>query len=235
MIRAIFFDLDGTLIDMDEPKFDEIYFGSLIQHLAPYGYDPLKVKEGIYNGVAAMMMNDSGLTNEDIFWATFNKFMGRDCKVDLPIFDEYYKTKFHVTKAACGANPLSKKIVEFCRENFEILVLSTNPLFPELATNYRMSISGLKPSDFDFVTTYENSYHCKPNPKYFIDLMNKFNLKPEEVFVVGNNNYEDSECALMCGIKSVLLKGNIIYNDKATHTFEEIECEDLIDYLKALK
>ena len=65
--------------------------------------------------------------------------------------------------------------------------------------------------------------------------MQRFNLKPEEVLVVGNNTLEDCECALSVGIKGILLKGYIIYNPKAEHTFEEIEIEDLIDYLKKLK
>ena len=30
-------------------------------------------------------------------------------------------------------------------------------------------------------------------------------------------------------------KGNIIYNPKATHTFEEIEMKDLISYLEKVK
>ena len=235
MIRAVFFDLDGTLIPMDEDKFVQIYFGSLCKYLVPHGYDIENVQKGIYLGVAAMMKNDSGLTNEEAFWTTFNKVIGRDCTGDKPIFEEYYKTEFHKVIDACGSNPYSKEIVKFCKDNFDYVVLSTNPLFPSIATEIRMAFSSLVPSDFDLVTTYENSYYCKPNPKYFMDLMKRFNLKPEEVLVVGNNTLEDCECALACGIKSVLLKGNIIYSPKATHTFEEYECKDFIDYLKTLK
>ena len=235
MIKAIFFDLDGTLLPMDEGKFEKIYFGSLCQHLVPYGYNPQQVLTSILTGVEAMMRNESGLSNEDIFWLTFNKCIGRDCTGDKPIFEEYYKTKFSQTKDACGYTTFSKEIVDFCRKNFDILVLSTNPLFPSIATETRMGYVGLKPSDLDFVTTYENFGYCKPNPKYFIELMKKFNLKPEEVLVIGNNTLEDCECALACGIKSILIKGNIIYDKKSTHSFKEFEFNEIIPFLKTLK
>lgn len=235
MIKAVFFDLDGTLLPMDEAKFEQIYFGSLFRYLVPHGYEPDQVKNGILSGVVAMMRNDTGLSNEDVFWQTFNKVIGRDCTGDKPIFEEYYKTQFSRTVDACGNNPLAPEIVKYCKENFDVVVLSTNPLFPAIATEIRMSFTGLKPSDFNLVTTYENAGFCKPNPKYFMDLMNRFSLKPEEVIVVGNNTLEDCECALACGIKSVLVKGNIIYNPKATHTFEEIEMKDLISYLEKVK
>ena len=235
MIRAIFFDLDGTLIGMDEPLFDRIYFSTLTKHLIPYGYDPKKTQMGIYKGVEAMMKNNSGKSNEEVFWDTFNAIMGKDCKVDIAYFDEYYRTQFHNTLEACKRIEQSRKVIDYCRENFEYIVLSTNPLFPAIATEIRMGLSDLKPSDFDLVTTYENFGFCKPNPKYFLELMRRFNLKPEEVLVVGNNTLEDCECALSVGVKGILLKGYIIYNPKAEHTFEEIEIEDLIDYLKKLK
>ena len=39
MLKAVLFDLDGTLLPMDEEKFTKGYFGMLCQKLAPFGYD----------------------------------------------------------------------------------------------------------------------------------------------------------------------------------------------------
>ena len=39
MVNTILFDLDGTLLPMDQDTFIKAYFGLLAQHLAPYGYD----------------------------------------------------------------------------------------------------------------------------------------------------------------------------------------------------
>lgn len=38
-IKAILFDLDGTLLPMNQNKFIEAYFGSLAKKLLPFGYD----------------------------------------------------------------------------------------------------------------------------------------------------------------------------------------------------
>ena len=235
MIRAIFFDLDGTLLPMDENKFSEIYFGSLAKYLEPHGYDPKQVIKGIWTSAGAMMTNNSGRYNEEVFWETFNAFNGRECRQDEKIFNEYYKTTFPITKNACGENPYARKIVEFCRENFEFVLLTTNPLFPRIATETRMGYVDLRVEDFDFVTTFENFMYCKPNPKFFIEIMNRFNLKPEEILVIGNHTGEDCACAKACGIQSILLKVNIIYDPNVKEKFEEVEPSELIDYLKKIK
>ena len=39
-IKAIFFDLDGTLLPMDQDVFIKAYFGALAKKLAPRGYAP---------------------------------------------------------------------------------------------------------------------------------------------------------------------------------------------------
>ena len=39
-IKAVLFDLDGTLLPMDQDVFLKSYLGSLSKKLAPAGYDP---------------------------------------------------------------------------------------------------------------------------------------------------------------------------------------------------
>ena len=37
-IKAVLFDLDGTLLPMDQDVFIKAYFGGLVKALAPHGY-----------------------------------------------------------------------------------------------------------------------------------------------------------------------------------------------------
>ena len=40
MKKAILFDLDGTLLPMDQTEFTNGYFKLLAAKMAPHGYDP---------------------------------------------------------------------------------------------------------------------------------------------------------------------------------------------------
>ena len=39
-LTTVLFDLDGTLLPMDQDQFVKGYFGLLTQMIAPRGYDP---------------------------------------------------------------------------------------------------------------------------------------------------------------------------------------------------
>lgn len=232
MIKAIFFDLDGTLLPMNEKEFAKIYFLTLSNYFKNFGYDSKLLMETIYKGTELMYYNQGPLSNEKVFFDYFESVYGKEKMKDIPYFNEYYMNDFLKTKSACKDNHLAKEIVKFCKDNFSKVILSTNPIFPIIATEKRMGFVNLKLNDFDYVTSYENCCICKPNPQYFIDLMEKFNLKSDEVILFGNNTYEDGECALKAGIRCVLVGDYIINHQKSTHKFEHISMEDMIPFLK---
>ena len=67
MIRHILFDLDGTLLPMDQDPFGEWYLPRLAQYAAPEGIPAEEVLKLIYRGWAAMVRNDGSATNETVF------------------------------------------------------------------------------------------------------------------------------------------------------------------------
>ena len=232
MLKAVFFDLDGTLLPLNEEEFTKIYFGLLSKRMIPLGYEPEELISVIWAGTKAMYKNDGIKTNEEVFWDVFKSHYGIEKMKDKEYIDEFYTNEFRKTKESCEENPLAKNIISFCKDNNLLVVLSTNPIFPKSGTMTRMSYIGLKEEDFDYVTYYENSSYCKPNPMYFKKLLNKFNLKPEEVIVFGNNTYEDGECAKLCGIECFMV-GNYVINSPKTNTqFEHILMEKVIDKIK---
>ena len=233
MIKAVFFDLDGTLLYMNEELFLKIYFDEMKLWMENHGKDAEKFIDGTIAGTRAMFRNDGSITNEETFWNNFESVWGKASEEDKALMDSYYDVAFDKTFVSCRKNPYSKDIVRFCREAGLTVVLSTNPLFPKVATLKRMAISDLYEEDFDLVTAYENSSFCKPNPAYFIDLMKRFNLKPEEVIVFGNNTFDDGECAIGAGLKCYIIESeNLIESEKTTHSFERIKITDVVDVIK---
>ena len=232
MIKAILFDLDGTLLPMNEDEFINKYFDLLTSRMAKYGYDKEKLAKSIWLGTKAMYENDGKNTNEDVFWNKIVTIYGESILKDKDKFDEFYLNEFKETKSCCKENKLAREIIDFCKDNVEFVILATNPLFPRAGTLTRMSFIDLKEDDFDLVTTYEDQYFLKPNPKYFINILEKFNLKPEEVIMFGNNNLEDALCSKQVGIKCYLVDGYIINNPHVEETFEIIKMEEVISKIK---
>lgn len=235
MIKAIFFDLDGTLLPMDENKFINMYFKLLSSRALVRGYKEDEIIQAIWGGTKKMYLNDGKISNEDVFWNNFYNIYKTNIQEEKEFFEAFYKEEFHKTKACCEDNKLAKEIVSYCKENFPLVVLSTNPIFPSIATEIRMSFVDLKKEDFAYVTTYENSSFCKPNPKYFLMLLEKFNLKPEEVILFGNNELEDGYCATSVGIKTYMVGDYIIKDEKHNINLPHLKMEEVIPLLKTLK
>ena len=235
MIKAIFFDLDGTLLPMDEDKFTKMYFNLLATRAKTRGYEEKQIIQTILSGTKKMYLNDGTSTNEDVFWQNFYKTYKTDIQEEKEFFNTFYKEEFHKTKSCCEENKLAKEIVTYCKDNFPLVILSTNPIFPKIATEKRMSFVSLTIDDFDYITTYENSSFCKPNPKYFLMLLEKFNLKPEEVILFGNNELEDGYCATSIGIKTYMVGSYIIKDEKHNLNLPHLKMEEVIPLLKTLK
>ena len=81
-------------------------------------------------------------------------------------------------------------------------------------------------------STFENYGLCKPNPEYFRYLMKKFNLKPEECIMVGNDVDEDM-IASELGMKVFLMDYFIINRkNKDLSQYPKGGFDELTDYLK---
>lgn len=190
-IRYVLFDLDGTLLPMDQDRFVKAYFGGLSQALAPHGHDPEKLIGAIWGGTAAMIKNDGSRTNEAVFWDYFCSKFGEDARADEPKFEAFYRTDFQKVRHACGFDPRAAQVIAAVKEKGLIPVLATNPIFPAIATESRIRWAGLDRSDFALCTTYENSRWCKPSPDYYRQILKELGARPEECLMVGNDVSED--------------------------------------------
>lgn len=208
-IKAVLFDLDGSLLPMDMETFVNAYFGTLVQKMAQYGYEPQRLIRTIRIGLDAMVKNDGSILNEDLFWNILIEEYGEKLKEDWPIFEAYYHNEFQTVQGACGFDPEAAKTVYALKDMGYRVILATNPLFPPLATQSRIRWAGLEPEDFELVTTYENSSFCKPNLDYYRDILARQALEPSECIMVGNDVSEDM-IAEQLGIKTYLLTRDLI-------------------------
>lgn len=212
-MNTVLFDLDGTLLPMDQEAFIRLYFGALTQKFVPHGFEPEKLIQGLWAGMKAMQQNNGVQTNEEVFWRTFTALAGEKAADHRADFDAFYQNEFSVAKKATACHPLAARCVRLLREKGYRVALATNPLFPQAATWARIEWAGLSPSDFALITTYENSRHCKPNPDYYRkDVLEKLRVMPEDCLMVGNDVKEDL-CAEALGMQVFLLTETPILTD----------------------
>lgn len=190
-ITTVLFDLDGTLLPMNQDIFIKKYFGLLAQKLAPLGYDPEKLIQAVWAGTKAMVMNNGKVTNKEVFWTTCDATLGLDASKDADIHTDFYRNEFNQVQKVCGFEPMAAKIVRSLKNRGYRVVLATNPLFPSIATQNRTRWAGLQPEYFEHISTYENSHYCKPNPDYYREILELLHLQPEECLMVGNDVGED--------------------------------------------
>ena len=93
-LTTVLFDLDGTLLPMDQDVFAKTYFMSIAKDLAPLGYEPEAVVKSIWAGTKAMIKNTGEKTNEAVFWETFAGIFGDRVYNDQPTFDRFYVEHF---------------------------------------------------------------------------------------------------------------------------------------------
>ena len=234
VIKAVLFDLDGTLLPMDNDYFVKTYLKLLAAKMAGHGYDPNELVSGIWKGTGAMIKNDGSVTNETAFWNAFDNLFSRDTRKDEPLFDEFYKNEFQSAKSVCGFEPMAKTVIDEIKNMGYKTALATNPVFPAIATRSRIMWAGLSPEDFEFFTTYENSSFCKPNLQYYLDAAQRLSCEPSQCLMVGND-VDDDMVAENVGMKTFLLTDNLINRKNADISrYERGSFSDLLKYIKSL-
>ena len=103
MIKTVLFDLDGTLLPMDQEVFVKDYLKRLAMYMAGHGYDPKAIADAVMEGVAVMVKNDGSKSNEQAFWDLFSEKFGKEVLNDIPKFEEFYRTEFQKASASCNA------------------------------------------------------------------------------------------------------------------------------------
>lgn len=230
-LEVVLFDLDGTLLPMDQDVFVQTYFGLLAKNLSNYGYEPKKLIESIWLGTKSMIMNDGKHTNEKVFWNTMSNIYGPNVINDESKFESFYINDFPLVKNSCGFDKRANEVIKFLKSKGYRLILATNPIFPRIATEQRIKWAGLDINDFEFVTTYENSSFSKPNLKYYLEILEKNDCKVENCLMVGNDVVEDMIINKL-GVDVFLLTRDLINkNNEDINNYPNGNYDDLLEYV----
>ncbi len=208
-IKAVLFDLDGTLLPLDQDEFIKTYFALLASSMKPHGYEPKQLVESTWKGTAAMIANDGSKNNSEAFWDVFTQIYGAEKLCDMELFDAFYRDTFGELQPLTSPNPMAASLIRTVKESGFRTVLATNPVFPQTATLHRMRWAGLAPEDFELYTTYENIGYCKPNLEYYREIARRLGVEPSECAMVGND-VNDDLVAERLGMQVFLLTDHLV-------------------------
>ena len=230
MLKAVLFDLDGTLLPLDQDVFTKTYIGAFARKMSVY-YAPEAFVGVLVRSLSDLVESDGRMTNEELVNSTFASELGAEILDRLPIINEFYEKDFEGVKAVCGFDPKASEIVKAVRGMGLKTALATMPVFPRVATESRMRWAGLDAEDFELVTTLENSCFCKPNPNYYTDIAKRLGVLPEECLMVGNDTLDDME-AEEAGMNVFLLTDCLVNREnKDISRYENGGFDELLAYI----
>ena len=207
--RAVFFDLDGTLLPMDLGEFMQSYFQRLAEYVAAHGIDPETFTAGLKAGIKAMASHDDGRLNSEAYWGAFFEVVDEDAADWTPFINEFYEHDFGTIGEGVVADPDAARAIAALRSKGYPLVLATMPMFPLRAVKWRLSWAGIDADAFERITNYENSTSVKPKLAYYAENLRAAGLRGEDVLMVGNNTKEDLAC-LDLGIDAYLVTDHLL-------------------------
>ncbi len=190
MYKYILFDLDGTLLPLDIDVFVRKYFEAVTPFFKNL-VEPEVFLKNLISSTEAMINNPGGQTNEEVFMNSFLPSVGQDRETMYPRFNIFYEQEFPKLKKYAGYSDWAAKVVGCLVEKGYSNVLATNPLFPRLAIEERMSWAGIDRFPWALVTTYENSHGCKPGIHYYQEICAKLGVSASDCLMVGNDVQED--------------------------------------------
>jgi FMN phosphatase YigB (HAD superfamily) len=235
MVKALLFDLDGTLLPVDTDEFIGSYLKLLSSKLEKWMEAKEFIKKLMESTYAMINNLDPLKTNKDVFWEEFCPKISHKKEELAPIFDEFYERDFPRLARLVPKNPIPHRILKAAHEKGYEMVIATNPIFPESAILERLRWIDALEFPYKLITTYENMHFAKPQIEYYAEILEKIGKDPGECLMIGNDVEEDMVAGKL-GIKTYLVtdyllnRNNIDFKADYTGTLE-----NLLDFVNNLE
>lgn len=185
MIKAILFDLDGTLID--DEKFT---ISSKIIEGKKYGFNVKKED----------VLKSLGMSKDNSY-KHFTSIYGKDFPVHELAYQRFIYIVNDMKKNGIKLKPYVSKIIKFCKKNNIIIGICTSTT-SEKINEYRKY--GDLFEHFDFILTGDQVKNGKPSPDIYLKGLELAGVKKEEALIIEDNNI-GVEAGLNSGIEVIMI------------------------------
>ena len=203
-IRAVLFDLDGTLIDVDMNRFVPMYLRRLTDYMSDQ-VNPALATEALHHAVAAMFANvDASRTLESILLEVLETELAISPELYAECLEQFCQNDLESLRHLVTVHPLAAQLIGSSRNRGWEVVLATNPIFPRSVIDARLNWAELDSEVFHHVTAYETAHFCKPSAGFFEEVLERLQLSAEACLMVGNDTLHDLSASRV-GMQTCLL------------------------------
>lgn len=232
-MKAILFDLDGTLLPMDIEKFMKLYFYEMGNV-----FEGVLEREDLVNKIMAatktMVLDTSERTNEAVFMEAYEQMIEEDLSFHRERLDQFYSTTYSKVQVSSQVSEPMVEAVGILKEKGYRILCVTNPLFPKGAILDRIRWAGLEPEVFDYITSFEENRYCKPQLKLYEEVLKMNGLKGEDCMMVGNDVQEDM-IASQLGMTTYLVEDYMMHRtDDPYEVDHQGSAEEFLAFVKSL-
>ncbi|MFW9921965.1 MAG: HAD family hydrolase [Candidatus Thorarchaeota archaeon] len=202
VINALLFDMDSTIIQIEEYDFSKNYFQLLHNHYFPE-LDMRFFYQSMHEITKNVMINSfpKEFTMETFMREMSSKFNQTPEELYVK-FMSFYNNEYDKLEKYISPMKGVKNLMNECIERgFEIIV-ATTPVFPEVAITKRLKWGGLGDFDFKLVTHAENMHFSKPRVEYYIEILSYIKKKVTECMMIGNEFIGDIVGPTKLGMKT---------------------------------
>ena len=196
-IKAILFDLDGTLINVDLKLFIPGY----LKLLADFMSDLLpkrKIIPKLLKSSEAVNKNNGQKTNEQVFFETFFPLDGYSKDDIQPLLDEFYKKEFKKLRQLTTKKPEARAVIQAIFDKDFDVVIATTPVLPLTAIQQRLEWADVGDFPYNLITSIENSCATKPNLTYYKQILQYLGYSPENALMVGDEDKDMVAAKIGC-------------------------------------
>jgi FMN phosphatase YigB (HAD superfamily) len=207
-IKAILFDLDKTLLEINLDKFISQYLRLLAESVSPLNISPKKFISKILKASKAVERNNGHITNEEVYVKNFFPLEGFSRDDIEPYLNDFYKNDFQKLKQYSQRKPEAREVVQAVFDKGYDVIIATMPILPRTAIEQRLEWAGVEDFPYRFITTIENCCATKSliNLIYYEQILNRIGYSAENCLMVGDE--ERDIIAGRLGMKTFLIAEN---------------------------
>ncbi len=202
MIKAVFLDLDDTLVESNTAQSFPAYLKMLGEFGASVAPPDVFVRHIMASYAAVLGDWDATQTLYEKFMPLMSMATGHDAKGLAELFTAFYADCYSILRPMVKPRAASRTLLDYLfSHNYQVAV-ATNPGLPESAIYQRMEW-GEVPADrepFALITTLESMHFGKPHPEYYEEIMARLAINPGEAIMVGDDWDNDMVGAAKAGL-----------------------------------